>query len=106
MIPCVECGVLCLWANTPSRKQRKPGCYGRQRPCPRPRVCSPGSQHRSRAAWRLPSCILLVLRIQESFLIVLVHLLDRGVQSEDAVFLLVFLVPFVEAFQRRVEWLL
>jgi hypothetical protein len=51
-----------------------------------------------------PLLILLVLIIQEIFLLVLVHSLDRGVQAED-VLVLVFLLPFVEAFQRRFEWL-
>src|SRR5262249_61879996 len=51
-----------------------------------------------------PPLILLILLIQEIFLIVLVHLLDRGVQAED-VLVLVVLVPFVEAFQRRFEGL-
>src|SRR5215475_8401706 len=48
--------------------------------------------------------LLLVLLIQEIFLLVFVHLLDRGVQAEDVLVLVVFW-PFVEAFQRRFEWL-
>jgi len=44
-----------------------------------------------------PPLLLLILLIQEIFLIVLVHILDRGVQAEE-VLVLVFLWPFVEAF--------
>src|SRR5262249_48746128 len=48
--------------------------------------------------------LLLVLLIQEIFLLVFVHLLDRGVQAEDVLVLVVFW-PFVETFQRRFEGL-
>src|SRR6266567_1850031 len=50
-----------------------------------------------------PLILLVLLMIEEIVLIVFVSILNRVIQFEEVVFLLVVVLPFIEAFERRFE---